>query len=374
MPNKTGNLVEVGTLIIKIASRCNLACDYCYIYKSKDSSWKSMPRRFSGELIHPTIASISELYNRQETKPNIVLHGGEPLLAGISFVEQFIKSLRKEIPEASVSVQSNGTIYTQHLARILREQKVMLSFSMDGLEEEHNKHRITIKGGGSFNKVSGNLKSALDDGVLKNVLMVVDFENDPARIFEFIQQSGVEEINLILPDGDHNTLPPGTLDTSNITPGEWLWSLFKLYSTGAGNPRIRFFDDIVRMIIKKNRKIKIPPASYSICTLTVDTDGTIKQSDTFRINNNGADYIGGHNIVNVSIVDIANSIENIEYLRKVETLCEKCMACNYLDVCGGGYPSHRMKGDSFLNPSVYCKDYLYLFGKIEAAICATQQG
>ncbi|MEU9838708.1 hypothetical protein AB0C69_05725, partial [Actinomadura sp. NPDC048032] len=30
--------------ILKIHSRCNLACDYCYVYEMGDQSWRDQPR------------------------------------------------------------------------------------------------------------------------------------------------------------------------------------------------------------------------------------------------------------------------------------------------------------------------------------------
>ena len=33
--------------ILKVHSRCNLACDYCYVYTSPDQSWRRRPSRMS---------------------------------------------------------------------------------------------------------------------------------------------------------------------------------------------------------------------------------------------------------------------------------------------------------------------------------------
>ena len=34
---------RITSFLVKIASRCNLACDYCYIYEHADQSWRSQP-------------------------------------------------------------------------------------------------------------------------------------------------------------------------------------------------------------------------------------------------------------------------------------------------------------------------------------------
>ena len=373
MTSKHGNLVEVGTLILKVASRCNLACDYCYIYTSKDTSWMKMPRRLPEALVEPLVSAIQRLHAGQETKPSIVLHGGEPLLAGVSFIEHLLERIRAAVPDANLSVQSNGTVYNARLAVALRRHGVSLSFSVDGFQHQNDKHRLSIKGVSAYPRIEENIKQALADQLLSNILMVVDFSSPPSEIYEYVMTCGVRDVNLILPDGDYNSPPPGILEATGNLAGEWLWSLFSLYAANPGKTRIRFFDDIVRMLLKKIRSISSPPVSYSLCTLTVDTDGTIKQSDTFRINGERADYIGDPHLSDISIIDVANSETNIEYLRRVETLCEACVQCDYVGVCGGGYPSHRLKGESFKYPSVYCSDYQFLFERIENAICVTQQ-
>ncbi len=366
-----GNQVEVGTLVVKIASRCNLACDYCYIYSSKDTSWMEMPKKFPADLVDHLVNRINELYQCQETKPNIVLHGGEPLLAGINFIKNLVEKIRRVIPEAKISIQSNGTIYNANLAEILRENNVYLSFSVDGFQRHNDRHRLSIKGVSAYKKIEKNIAQALLDKTLSNILLVIDFANDPEEIFEYMQSCGVEDVNLILPDGDYNSLPFDSCFNKGLTK-EWLWSLFKLYASSENNIKVRFFDDITRMLVKKNRGLKSPPSTYSLCTLTVDTDGTIKQSDTFRINDARADFIGDENIASSSIVGVANSLQNIDYLRRVETLSDECKRCEYLDVCGGGYPSHRLRGNSYKNPSIYCSDYKYLFKNIESAVCNVQ--
>ncbi|HEX2745877.1 MAG TPA: radical SAM protein, partial [Streptosporangiaceae bacterium] len=33
--------------VIKMHSRCNLACDYCYMYTMADQSWRSLPAKMS---------------------------------------------------------------------------------------------------------------------------------------------------------------------------------------------------------------------------------------------------------------------------------------------------------------------------------------
>ena len=35
--------------VVKIHSRCDLACDYCYMYELADQTWRDRPRKMSDD-------------------------------------------------------------------------------------------------------------------------------------------------------------------------------------------------------------------------------------------------------------------------------------------------------------------------------------
>src|SRR5262249_1483306 len=92
--------------ILKIHSRCNLACDYCYMYEMADQGWRDQPRRMTRATISLITSRIAE-HVRTHRIPEIdlVLHGGEPLLAGVELIRYAVTSLRSSVgPETSVNV------------------------------------------------------------------------------------------------------------------------------------------------------------------------------------------------------------------------------------------------------------------------------
>src|SRR5581483_2849972 len=46
--------------IVKVHSRCDLSCDYCYMYEMADQSWRSQPRSMSAETAELTARRIGE--------------------------------------------------------------------------------------------------------------------------------------------------------------------------------------------------------------------------------------------------------------------------------------------------------------------------
>jgi hypothetical protein len=62
---------------------CDLACDYCYMYEMADQRWREQPYRMSPEIVDRVAARIGEhVRTRDLSSVELVLHGGEPLLAG----------------------------------------------------------------------------------------------------------------------------------------------------------------------------------------------------------------------------------------------------------------------------------------------------
>ena len=69
--------------VVKIHSRCNLACDYCYVYEMADQGYQRQPPTMSPGTVRATVARIAEHVRAHDLSAiRVTLHGGEPLLAG----------------------------------------------------------------------------------------------------------------------------------------------------------------------------------------------------------------------------------------------------------------------------------------------------
>lgn len=323
------------------------------------------------EVMLALVDEVADLYQVQETKPQVVFHGGEPLLLGPNRLRELVSALVLRVPNVSLGIQTNGSIYNTAIEQLLQEfrQNMVFSVSVDGHKAENDRHRLGLRDRSVYDRIDTCLKRASAAGLLDGVLMVIDVRNDPARIFDFMCTAGASHYNILLQDGDYDHLPAGKAGPDSHELGEWLFELFRLYASGTQKFRIKFFDDIALSIVKDLRGIRSPPANYMLCTMTVDTNGEIKHNDTYRINSDGADSLAGQDIRSMSLHRAANSELNRDQLASVSRLPTKCVACKFLNSCGGGFPSHRFRQGAFDQPSVYCHDYLYLFERMESALC-----
>ena len=56
--------VPFQQFILKIHSRCNLACTYCYVYEMADQGWREMPRLMSPAVTEMAAKRIDEHVQR----------------------------------------------------------------------------------------------------------------------------------------------------------------------------------------------------------------------------------------------------------------------------------------------------------------------
>src|SRR6202021_325221 len=86
----------------------------------------------------------------------LILHGGEPLLAGQQLIWSLVAATRKAAgPGVTVHayVQTNGVGLTDAYLRLFDELTVRVGVSLDGGPEEHDRHRRFASGRGSYTAV-----------------------------------------------------------------------------------------------------------------------------------------------------------------------------------------------------------------------------
>src|SRR5664280_2544997 len=121
--------------VMKVHSRCDLACDHCYIYEHADQSWRRRPRAMSAQVVLAAAERIREHSVRHDLdRVNVVLHGGEPLLLGHVRLAEMLLTLRKTIEpatELSLHLQTNGVRLSPQICEVLADFGVHVGVSLD---------------------------------------------------------------------------------------------------------------------------------------------------------------------------------------------------------------------------------------------------
>jgi uncharacterized protein len=369
----------ISTYIIKVASRCNLDCDYCYVYRGPDQSWRTKPRFLELNTIERIAGRIQEHVARHSLDSvSVVFHGGEPLLAGLERLEAYVRVLSTVIRSSvNYGIQTNGVLLDAPLIDFLRSRSFRIGISLDGSREHNDRHRTDHRGRSSYDDVVKSIRLLQSrpewNGVLGGVLVVADLRNRPADILAQLHGLGVRSANILLPDCHHDTPPPREAG-DDVAYGRWLWDFFQTWYWTYPEIEVPYFEEILGLMmggISTSEEI----GAKSVDFVIVDTDGDMEAVDTLKMVGRSATYLG-LNVATHSFDDVLEHPAIACRMVGYEALCKTCRECEYLDNCGGGYIPHRFSSArGFINPSVYCADLKYLFAQIRShlSVIASQR-
>src|SRR5450631_3399852 len=104
--------VSVSQYVLKVTSRCDLACDHCYVYEHADQSWRNKPKSVTEATVRQAARRICEHARAHRLdRVHVVLHGGEPLLLGRDGLYEVVSVLRRlidPVTELDLRIHTNG--------------------------------------------------------------------------------------------------------------------------------------------------------------------------------------------------------------------------------------------------------------------------
>lgn len=161
------NLRTVGfkpgerNVFFHILTACNLSCRHCYINPAQHGS---------NMLKKEKIEKWLKLFVDQDKESNIIFLGGEPTMhPDLAHLVRVAKDLGYV-----VTVDSNGYLFHDFLARTTPYVLDFLSFSLDGPDRKINDR---IRGEGVFDVCTENIKKAVERGFSVSLIYTVSSRN-----------------------------------------------------------------------------------------------------------------------------------------------------------------------------------------------------
>ena len=355
---------QLDTILIKTASRCNIDCSYCYVYRGPDTTWRNQPKGMRQEVLTAVRDRLIEQAERQHAGFAIVLHGGEPLLLGFGGLATLLRGLRARLSPQRypISIQTNGILLTERLLDLFAETRTSVSVSIDGPLEVNDLARLDHRGKSTYAQtIRGiHLLSAHSDSnfLFAGTLSVIQPTADPALVYEFLKTLRTPSMDFLLQDGNHDRLPPEKERFDSTEYGQWLTRLLDVYLADSFPVPIRIVDDTIKLCLGgASQKEGHGQERYGI--LVLETNGEIRKNDTLRASFEGADRFGGQwNVITTALSTVLSSSEYNAYTAAQVSTCSKCQQCQLFAICGGGMPLYRWSRDrGYDNPSVYCYDH-----------------
>lgn len=358
--------------VLKVHQRCNLACDYCYVYTHVDQTWRDRPPTMGVDIAEAAAIRIGDHVRRHRlNRINVILHGGEPLLVGKADLLRLIDVVRAAVPQPCVvgfSVQTNGVLLDEALLRTLRDSGVRIGVSLDGPPAGHDRRRPRPDGRGSFVAVDQALRLLATDEyrpAFAGLLCTVDPTIDPIGCYEALLSHAPPGIDFLLPHANWSR-PPGRPPGTTPTPyGDWLVQVFdRWYDVTRVETRVGLFEEIINLLLggtSLSEQVGLSPVAVAV----VESDGAIEQVDSLKSTYPGACATG----LNVLADSFEAALEHPGVVARQigrEALCDTCLDCPVHDICGAGHYAHRYRADTgFRNPSVYCADLRRLIWHIQ---------
>ncbi|HYN95467.1 MAG TPA: FxsB family cyclophane-forming radical SAM/SPASM peptide maturase [Pilimelia sp.] len=363
-------------VVLKVHQRCNLACDYCYVYEMADQSWRHRPAAMPAEVARAAIRRVAEHATaHQLTRVRLILHGGEPLLAGVDALVSLVADARAALPAGCrlvVSMQTNGLLLTEPTLVALHTAGITVGVSVDGSARDNDRRRRHADGRGSHRAVDRALRllnTAAHRGAFAGLLCTVNPATDPVATYESLLAYAPPEIDFLLPHANW-TRPPARRAAAGVEYADWLVAAFdRWYGAPRQETRVRVFEDLISLVLggsSGSEQVGLSP----VAVVVIDSDGAIEQVDSLKSAYEGAAATGLN--VHTDALDAALRHPGV-VARQLgrQALADACLACPVHTACGGGHYVHRYAaGTGFRNPSVYCADLRRLVDHVRSRVAA----
>jgi uncharacterized protein len=365
--------VPFRQFVLKVHSRCDLACRYCYVYEHADQSWRSRPKAISEETVTWFANRLAE-HAKTHGLPtvHVILHGGEPLLAGPARLRRICEILRAGLTgttELDLRIHTNGVQLSERFLDLFVEHDVKVGISLDGDRAANDRHRRYADGRSSHQQVlraAGLLRQKRYRHLFAGLLCTIDTANDPIAVYDALAALEPPRIDFLLPHATWDE-PPVRPDDAPTVYADWLTAIFDRWN-GQGRPMpVRLFDSVISTLSggpSLTESMGLGPADLVV----VETDGTLEQADSLKIAYDGAPATG-FDVFSHSFDTAAGHPGMAARQQGLAGLSRQCRACPVVRSCGGGLYAHRYRtGSGFDNPSVYCTDLMSLVRQIDSRI------
>ena len=274
----------ISQMLVKVASRCNIDCSYCYWFR--DAAVYDKPKLMSADVLHRLLQRIEEHVAQHSLIGfPIILHGGEPLLWGIENFHRIAEACQAitsrtgcEIP---IAVTTNGVLIDEEWLNCFEARNISVAISLDGPAHIHDVHRRTFQGTGTHAAVERAARMLVSRDISVSALAVCNPAYPPAQYVEFFAECGIANYDIMIPDATVDEKPPSIASFYNGLFDLWLEANRKRPGVN-----IRIIADMVAALLGNNPPTEgVGHKPIELCT--VMTDGSVEAHDVLRIAGDG---------------------------------------------------------------------------------------
>lgn len=326
---------NINIMIKPASSLCNLRCKYCFyadVVKNRDVE-------SCGIMTESTVCKmLRNIEADLETgdRVNFAFQGGEPMIAGLDFFENFVNQVQAWNKKVKVNyaLQTNATQIDEKWCEFLKKHNFLLGVSLDILPDCHDAVRVDTQGKGTYKSILQKIRMLNQYKVEYNVLCTLTkfVAKHPQKVWNTICQLDLQYVQF--------TPCLGELDQREKTIYELTPKLFssfykhifqlwyKDYSAGIYRS-IKFFDDVVNLMVL-GRPTSCGMNGPCQAQLVIEGDGRAYPCDFYCLD----EYCLG-NITEKGVTELLKSKEVENFINRLHTSPNLCKTCKYNLFCGG---------------------------------------
>ena len=333
-----------------VGNNCNLHCEYCYAMPFRCEKFKILELDVLEKIVKEAF----------ETSDNVIItwHGGEPTMPGVKYYEEYMKLVAKyKKPGQNIvnMIQTNATLIDETFASFLKANDFIVSVSIDGDRDTHNRNRHYASGKGSYDETMRGVHILREHGIYPPVIATVSKNtyDDCKRTFNSFVNEGFKEIKF-------SPVYDSSEDEFSISCDEWyeyLRNVLELWLEMQDDTiKVREIDEVLEWFTGETINTC---SSTNSCVnwLSIDENGNVYPCEYLR----STESYG--NVKEQHLSEVFKSEAYKRFVYKVMYVPDECNNCEFYHMCGNGCPATRVKGTQLVYDGryVYCEQRKRLY-------------
>ncbi len=347
---------NLTSVYINPTDRCNADCLYCYVPSTTRKTGSQMSEEQLEYVLRKSTEYFDERIQNSKTKPVIIFHASEPLLAK----DIVFKSISNFSDSFHFGIQTNAIALEKQDVEFLKEHRVSVGISLDSPDQRTNDFlRKTMSNHGTFSKVM-QVIDWFDGYAGLNVLSTVtthNVEQLPELVY-FLAERNIKAVLL-------NPVRCTRQDILPLRPGQntllkyFIQAVEKAIELSKSSKKIiiaNFSNIVLGIIAPLGRRLMcdITPCGGGRCFVTVTAKGDFIPCGEFVSLD---EFIGG-NIFNSTIQDAIDSKAFNKVRSRVVEKIKECDTCLFRNICGAPCPAEVYSlSKNLYEISPYCEFY-----------------
>lgn len=320
------------TVVLPISGHCTLACPYCFAQTDGKFNFKDYTRKDIDKTLSFSFENRAKSNNK--TPFWIVFFGGEPLMR-VDLIKYTVELVKTHYPDEKVyySITTNGTILSDEIIRIFKENDFKVLVSIDGPDNEYNLRKDNF-GNKSIDKVIKFIEVLKTNSIYTELrATIVNTNPYIVQTFDFLENFKIPFFVSFAYSSDNKNHNLSVYDDSTLKSiQKQLDDLLIFYKEKMSKHEPifnkKFYQTNMVLRFRENKRL---PCAAGRTYFTITASGDIFSCAHFMNNKE-------HAIGNISDVNIHP--ENYKSIN-VETI-EECSKCWAKFICLGHCPAQKI--------------------------------